>query len=147
MNKEKLKELLKDPEIVELIKDIVKPNYSKLLNKSEIRKLENVIKWWGQNGGCQIKIEKLAVFQKIEILKTINSKGVAEFKKIMIKALQSPLRKNGSMMKQYLDDFTWCGKQVNFDKISGGRYDVDHNSKNQEFMNDDNSSEFNGLLE
>lgn len=146
MDKEEFLKMLDDPDVMEKVKSLVRPN-SVRLTPAEDRNVKAVISWWKTEGG---KVEEsiLSVFDKKEISGSIKKNGVTAFKNTLKKAIGSPLNKEGEMMHKYLSDLVWCCKPKNYSKILLGNYDNAYKKKDEEYQNESESIEdLKGLMD
>lgn len=143
MDKTELIELLKDPDVVSTLKELIKQpaNKQNMISQVDSKKISRVVTWFDKEAG---KKSELNLFQKKDLLQLISKFGLRQVKLVLKQALDSPLNADGQFMKQFLTNLSWCVKAGNFTKIKDGNYDVAFKKKDGAHI-DTNDEQLTGL--
>lgn len=132
--KQELLELLDDPEVIEKLLTVVATKKKHHIPPVDEKKIAKVLNYWYNLTGERIVDPPL--YNKMDVLKALNSKGYNNIKSILDRAYTSPLNEDkGNLMCQYLSNLFWIIKPPNLEKIEKGNYDNDYSNKGNIYQN------------
>lgn len=119
MNKNELLKLLEDPDVVVAIRNIMKGK--RIITRSDVTKLTKLVKWWvNETGNPHPKLDD---FSRSVAIGHINKLGIpaleAAFREAKILSLSY---EKSHFMHDLFNDFMWCIKSHNVEKIMSGKY-------------------------